>query len=107
MTAVSIAERMAERNAEHLNLFRAAFEVELSTTTRMVLLALVNGCRGSGGKTGAPMDKILKMTGLSRAAVFKALAALEIGGHIKRSQRRGHRTTYHVHPVVAPVHHVD
>jgi DNA-binding MarR family transcriptional regulator len=102
------ARRQAEIDARRLRLFHAALDADLPTNTKMVLLALVRCARGS---RATPLARhLMKISGLSRAAVFKALADLENGGHITRERKPGKRTTYRNHPTSpsgGPVQQVD
>ena len=108
MTADQRALDQGRRDAHRLDLLRAAFDADLTTNAKIVLVAMVT-CAPHPSKMAAPADAIMKLTGLSRAAVFKELSNLEAGGHITRSSRWRKSAIYKMHPSNPPhgVHQVE
>lgn len=81
-------------------IYSAAWKTDLPAPTKMVLLALAECVILSGLKVEAPVDRLVEMIGLSRAAVYEALAALELGRHITRYSQWRRPTVYLVHPSI-------
>lgn len=80
-----------------VRLIQAAFQTELESTEKFVLVALADFA-DDDGRCFPSIATLGKRTGHSRATIFRALAALETAGHIIRNVRPGKGTVYIVHP---------
>jgi DNA-binding transcriptional ArsR family regulator len=80
-----------------ITIMKMAWEAEIPPPEKLILLSLSDQANDEG-VTWPSVSAIVKKTGMSERTVFRHLASLEKLGHIKREQRVGSSTVYHVHP---------
>ena len=79
-------------------ILRAAWEVELSPSDKLVLLSLADHAKNGNGQCWPSVARIVRRTGLSDRQVQRSTSSLASVGLISIIRRAGRSNTYVVHP---------